>query len=78
MNENEIVVRLTKNEALVLFEFLARFNKDDRRELFEDQSEQKTLWIIEGQLERVLGAPFDPNYLNILKEARDRVRDEEF
>ena len=77
MNENEITVRFTKDEALVLFEFLARFNKEDRRELFEDQAEQKTLWIIEGQLKKVLAEPFDPDYLNIIKDARDRIRDEE-
>ncbi|MBS1503205.1 MAG: hypothetical protein JST32_14145 [Bacteroidetes bacterium] len=73
-----ITIDLTHDQALVLFEFLARFNATHNTEIFEDESEQKMLWLIEGQLERALVEPFWPNYLDIIKEARDRLRDSEF
>ncbi len=74
-----INIILTKDEALVLFEFLARFNSSVANDhLFEDQSEQKMLWLIEGQLEKVLVEPFTPNYRDIVKEARNRIRDAKF
>ena len=77
MESNEITIKLTKDEALVLFEFLSRFNENDNKEIFQDQAEEKTLWIIEGQLEKILVEPFMPNYQDIIQEARDRIRDVE-
>jgi hypothetical protein len=78
MTENEeITIRLDKDEALVLFEFLSRFNEKENKEIFEDQAEEKILWIVEGQLEKILVEPFMPNYQDILLEARNRIRDEE-
>jgi hypothetical protein len=77
MESNEVTIRLNKDEALVLFEFLSRFNENDNNEMFEDQAEQKTLWIIEGQLEKILVEPFMSDYKNIIQNARNRVRDKE-
>jgi hypothetical protein len=73
--EKEIEIKLTKDEALVLFEFLSRFNQADNNAIFEDQAEQKTLRTIEGQLEKILVEPFKPDYLDMIKEARNRLRD---
>ncbi|MEO6254962.1 MAG: hypothetical protein ABIO79_16745 [Ferruginibacter sp.] len=73
----EINLILTKNEALVLFDFLGRFNQKEHNDIFEDQAEQKTLWILEAQLEKQLTEPFRPDYKDIIKEARDKIRDEE-
>ena len=73
----EINIALTKDEALVLFEFLSRFNQTDNKEVFEDHAEQKMLWLIEGQLEKLLTEPFMPTYVDIIKEARNKLRDEE-
>ncbi len=67
----------TKGEALVLFEFLARFNETEHPDIFEDQAEQKTLWILQGQLKKQLVEPFKPDYKDIIKKARNRIRDEE-
>jgi len=39
----DINITLTRDEALVLFEFLSRFNQFDNKEVFEDQAEQKML-----------------------------------
>lgn len=77
MESDEIVITLNKDEALVLFEFLSRFNEKDNKEIFQDQAEEKALWIIEAQLENVLVEPFMPNYHDIIQEARNRVRDKE-
>lgn len=75
--KDEIKIVLNKEEALVLFDFLSRLNESDRNEIFEDQAEQKTLWILEGQLEKQLVEPFRPDYKDIINEARNKIRDEE-
>jgi hypothetical protein len=75
--QQKINLTITKNEALVLFEFLARFNQSKYSDIFEDQAEQKTLWILEGQLERQLVEPFRPDYKTIINEARNNIRDKE-
>ena len=78
MSQQEgLTINLTKDEALVLFEFSARTNQVDCSELFEDQAELKMLWRLEGQLERQLAEPFNNNYLSLVAEARNRLRDEE-
>ena len=77
MENNEVTIRLNKDEALVLFEFLSRFNEKDNNEIFQDQAEEKTLWTIEGQLEKILVEPFMPDYKDIIQNARNRVRDKE-
>ena len=75
--QEEVIIKLTKDEALVLFEFLAKTNEVDHPELFVDQAELKMLWLLEGQLERQLAEPFLKNYSCIVAEARNRLRDEE-
>ncbi|WP_332022075.1 hypothetical protein [Kaistella sp.] len=74
---DEITIKLDKDEAIVLFEFLSRINDKELKEIFEDQAEQKALWILEGQLEKQLVEPFKPEYKDIVKEARNKLRDEE-
>lgn len=76
-DQQNINLTLTKDEALVLFEFLTRFNQTEHPNIFEDQAEQKTLWILEGQLEKQLVDPFRPDYTEIIDEARNKIRDEE-
>ena len=78
MTDKQIInLTLTKDEALVLFDFLARFNQTEHPDIFEDKAEQKTLWILEGQLEKQLVEPFRPDYKEIINEARNKIRDEE-
>lgn len=73
----KINLTITKDEALVLFEFLSRFNQAEHSDIFDDQAEQKTLWILEGQLEKQLVEPFRPDYKDLINEARKNLRDEE-
>jgi hypothetical protein len=74
---NEITLKLKIEEALVLFDFISRFNETSKTEIFQDQAEQKALWILEGQLEKLLTEPFKPNYKDIINQARNKIRDEE-
>lgn len=74
---DKVTIELTKDEALVLFDFLGRFNQKEHNDIFEDQAEQKALWIVEEQLEKTLIEPFDPNYTNIIKQSRDNIRDKQ-
>ena len=76
MSEENVRIELSGDQAIVLFEWLSRFNKQ-KRQNFEDQAEQRVLWDIEGQLERHLVAPFKHEYAALLEKARARVRDQE-
>jgi hypothetical protein len=67
-------LRLTPDEALVLFEFLSRYaDTDDLR--VEDQAEQRALWNLCCVLEEELREPFDPDYAKLVQYARERLRD---
>ena len=73
-DEKKVVLELMPDQALVLFEWLARFNRQENGQ-FEDQAEQRVLFDLESMLERTLTAPLDPNYKRLLAMARDRIRD---
>lgn len=75
MNDAEPVrIELSQDEALVLFDWLCRFN--DRTDIdFTDQAEQRILWDIECSLESVLVAPLLDNYESLLAQARKRAGD---
>jgi hypothetical protein len=73
---DKLSLELTADEALVFFEWLARFNQNDLV-TFEDAAEQRVLWNLEARLEKSLVAPFKPNYAELLAGARNRVRDVE-
>lgn len=76
MDENEIInLSLTKDEAIVLFEFLSRFSNSDSKLTIEDQAEERVLWNVCCELEKILVAPFQENYREILNQAREKVRD---
>jgi hypothetical protein len=72
MSEGEISLRLSKAEALVLFEWLA--NLDSLlTPPFSHPSEEKVLWKVEGQLESIPAEPFAANYKELLSQARRTV-----
>lgn len=71
-------IELTKDEALVLFDFLSRNNEADAfKPLISDQAEERILWDLESLLEEGLEEIFQSNYDEVLKEAREMVRDKE-
>lgn len=69
-----VTLNLTRDEAIVFFEWLSRFNAEEGRQ-FEDQAERRVLWNLEASLESTLVEPFKPDYDQILAAARSRVRD---
>ena len=76
-NDN-VILTFTKDEAIVLFEWVCNFNnKNPKAESFDDQAEQRVLWNIEADLEKELFEPFKANYNEILIKARENVRDKE-
>jgi hypothetical protein len=74
-NQREIVVRLSHDEALVLFEWLHRSEDQETLSPFEHQAEQVALWNLSALLERALAEPFDPDYRQLVNDARDRLVD---
>ena len=76
--EGDVVfIDLSRDEALVLFEWISRFNELENRHL-EDQAEERVLWNIEADLEQLLFIQLTAsNFDELLKKARDRVRDPE-
>ena len=75
MADKKVNIELSKEEAIVFFEFLSRFNKNDTLDKFEDQSEQRVLWNLECALEKELSEPLTADYQNLLKKAREKIRD---
>lgn len=73
-NRGTVRLELTRAEALVLFEWLARLNASESLP-FEDPAEQQVIWKPEGKLERTLVEPLAPNYRQLLAEARRKVRE---
>lgn len=77
-NKNRnITITLSEDEALVLLEWLHNFNEEERPILFQDQSEERILFDLEAELEKVISGTFADDYKNILLEARERIRDKE-
>lgn len=72
--KDKLVMELPRAQALVLFEFLSRFSNDKKLEI-QDQAEERVLWNMCCDLERVLSEPFRPDYGDVLQRARDAVRD---
>ena len=71
MSDDEICIRFSRAEALVLFEWLARVD-DGRSAPIEYPAEQTLLWLLEGQLEKQLEV-FSPNYKELVEQARISV-----
>ena len=74
MSNSKVTLELSSDEALVLFEWLHRFDEREDKG-FEHQAEQRVLWNIEAMLEATLVEPLEPNYDELLAAARGRVGD---
>lgn len=68
---NGMHIELTNDEALVLFEFLARFQETDRLE-FAHVSEFFALNTVRAALDGLV-EPLMPDYSSLLQDARQRV-----
>jgi len=74
-SRGEVSLTLSSDEALVLFDWLARTSAATHPAPFADPAEQLVLWDVEALLERVLVAPLELDYEVLLDDARRRVRD---
>ena len=76
MGKQDVRLTLGRDEALVLFDWLGRFNQDPRP-VFEDQAEERVLFDLEASLEKQLVEAIEANYGNAVRRARDAVRDKD-
>lgn len=72
--EDEINISLSRDEAIVLFEFLSRFSESDNL-VIEDQAEERVLQDLCCVFEKKIDEPFKDNYQEIVEKAREKVRD---
>jgi hypothetical protein len=70
-----VTLELCADEALVLFDWLARTSDAREPVPFVDQAEQRVFWDMECMLESALVEPFSADYGFLLEAARSRVRD---
>jgi len=73
-SRGEVSLTMSSDEALVLFDWLARTSDATHPVPFADPAEQLVLWNLEALLERVLVAPLKPDYDALLDDARRRMR----
>ncbi|WP_141733951.1 hypothetical protein [Oligoflexus tunisiensis] len=69
----QVKLDLSGDEALVLFEWLARTNSTDLAGLFEHEAEKIVSWNLEAKLEKLLSEPLEKDYKRTLEKARDRL-----
>lgn len=72
-SERPVKIDLTRDEALVLFDLLHRFEKTERLDI-QHQAEEQALWNLSALLERELAEPFSRDYAEFLEQARARLR----
>ena len=67
-----IAICLSNDEALVYFEWLARFNEGES--LLTDEIERQLLANVEAALEKQLAEPFSNRYHELVALAKARIR----
>lgn len=72
-DDSHVLLRLTRAEALVLFEWLVRSDETGSYAL-RDSAEKCVVWRVEAQLEPALPELFLAEYLDKLIAARAEVR----
>jgi hypothetical protein len=72
----DVTVKLSSDEALVLFELLHRWEDTDWHENADLLPGERTvLWALSARLETQLVEPFDPGYRDLVDQARERLRE---
>jgi len=73
--KNKIYLNLSSDEALILFDWLSRFNEGEHTPFFQDQAEERVLFDLEAILEKSMKDILDSEYQYKLLKARERIRD---
>jgi hypothetical protein len=79
LDPEEVTLRLTKAEALVLFEWLHRNEDRDESKTARyydivDSAERIALWNLSCDLESALAEPFSSEYKQLVEAARAELR----
>ena len=69
---SNVNLTLSKDEALVLFEFLSRFSDEEKLEI-KGKSEEQVLWNVQASLEKLLSEPFGKEYSSLIEKARKNL-----
>ena len=82
LDHEDVILRLSKAEALVLFDWLHRNDdrdKDHRTDYYDiqDNGERIALWNLSCDLESVLVEPFRRDYGELVDAARAELRGED-
>jgi hypothetical protein len=72
LNMADVIVTLTPDEALVLFDLLHRW-EDSGIDPVLMPGEQAALWALSCLLESTLAEPFDRDYAELVNQARQRL-----
>ena len=73
--ERDVELRLSSDEALVLFDWVHRMEDEDYANVSTaHKGELAALLGLSGALERTLAEPFRPDYLRLVGAARERLR----
>jgi hypothetical protein len=76
MNTSDpITISLSKNEAIVLFEILSR-STELRSSIIQDKSEKAVFDQLCAGLKSILLEPFQPDFKETLKKAKQEIADE--
>ena len=74
---NRICLNLSNDEALILLDWLSRFNECEHNSFFEDQAEERVLFDLEAILEKNMTEILDKDYRDKFLKAREQIRDPE-
>ena len=72
-DNNKLHLIFNEDEILVFFEWLCNINQRNDENLFEDVSEQRLLFDVEAELEKVIPELFEKDYIDFLLKARKRI-----
>ncbi|MFD5097888.1 hypothetical protein [Streptomyces albidochromogenes] len=75
MGEERVVIKLTRDQALVLSDWLyeAMFTSDDLSSIVRDRSVWSAIYAISGTLDTTLSEIFMPDYSERLAAAKQRL-----
>jgi hypothetical protein len=68
----EYTLKISEDEALVLFEYFARFDETDDLS-FRHPAEYLALERLAAQIDKTTSAMFKPEYRQLLASARERI-----
>ncbi|QES41497.1 hypothetical protein DEJ49_11150 [Streptomyces venezuelae] len=76
MDDEEITLRLTRDQAFVLSDWLYQvlFRSDDLEGIVHDRAVWSPIYAISGTLDKTLSEIFMPDYSPRLEAAKDRLR----